>query len=117
MAFADKAFKSPSIQVSVDIFKLEVLDYKNSSFIQWRQDILDCPVYHRMESDGSISMIQALPFKQFNDSIKCMAYYTGFPGTMTLYSIQRGTANAVDCQEVTEAQCNLIRGQSESDVF
>ncbi|KAK6495730.1 hypothetical protein TWF481_002777 [Arthrobotrys musiformis] len=97
LAFADNAFKSQDIKQPADLFKLRVPSHLECLHIQWREDILEAPVFREAKSTGSeISETEALSYGVLQALMKNLGENAGYEEPLKPYNLRRAAANAID---------------------
>ncbi|KAH8145064.1 uncharacterized protein LAJ45_10975 [Morchella importuna] len=116
LAFADNAFMEGGIKKPEDLFALEIPDFKETLSINWKEDMLETPVFRRQEGTD-ISRTTPMAYRDLNHYVGRLGVLSGYPQRLTTYVLRRGAANAVDSPEVSEVQRNQIMGHSRADTF
>ncbi|KAF8250945.1 hypothetical protein K440DRAFT_113864 [Wilcoxina mikolae CBS 423.85] len=118
LAFADNAFRAPDLTPE-NFFSVFVPPQRNSIEFQWKESILNTPVFRRTEhtvNGTGISPYRCLSDKVFRDQLRRLGLSAGFKDILTPYAIRRGTGNAVD-SVATSAERNQVMGHSRDDIF
>ncbi|KAK6495901.1 hypothetical protein TWF481_002946 [Arthrobotrys musiformis] len=85
------------IKQPADLFKLHVPSHLECLHLQWREDILEAPVFREAKSTGSeISGTEALSYGILQALMKNLGENAGYEEPLKPYNLRRAAANAID---------------------
>lgn len=98
LAFSDNTFRAPGLTPE-NFFSVVVPSQRNSIEFQWKESILDTPIFRRTENTTNgtgISPYRCLSDKVFRDQLQRLGFSAGYKDILTPYAVRRGAGNAVD---------------------
>ncbi|KAI9763720.1 MAG: hypothetical protein M1839_006318 [Geoglossum umbratile] len=119
LAFADDAFASEWINCPEDLQTFQVPSHLQSLPLQWKESMLEIPVFRRAVSEGGqviTSPTKALQYATIANQNLRLGKSTGFKDPFRFYCLRRGAANAIN-KIATTAERNQIMGHSRAEIY
>jgi len=98
IAVLDEAFKE-EVESVEDVYKIRVLPPRHSLQFNWKEDMLDTPVFRQPESvSGSIgtSKTQPIRYQTYMGYLQRLGIVSGFLQILTSYMIRRGSGESIE---------------------
>ena len=118
LAFADQAFKATSLKSPKDIIRLlSVPLQKQALQFEWKDSMLDVPIFRSLAESHVVHSTKALPYCRLLQQLKSLGAAAGYKGSVTPYYFRRGAANALVKKKVPSAVRRLVLGHKENRTF
>ena len=117
LAFADQAFKATSLKSPKDITHLLSVPLQAQSLqIEWKDSMLNVPIFRSIAKSHGIDPIKALPYERLLCQLKSLGVAAGFKYPVTPYCFRRGAGNAIEGR-ATKSQRMQAMGHDSEHTF
>lgn len=94
LAFADDAFKA--VRQPRQLGLLHVPKGKHSLPLEWKESMLNIPIFRHCQQDGTIAPSRAMMYDDLASQISDLGYRAKFRDVLRTYCLRRGVANVID---------------------